>query len=265
LSSSGNYWETRYGKGGSSGAGSIGGSRRWKWNLIHSYAANVDDVIDIGCGDLRFWEDHEIDLPESFRYFGLDISSTIVQHNRTSHPTWIFHVGNASCPIPGLQGRIVLCLDVLFHIMDDDAFVGILENLCHYSLDWIFIFTWWRNPFSFGWRLRHLYGKVVAEARRKVLSRNLQATHLLTPLHFIRTHEIHDKIRFLALPTESDGVYEKYRRFEDYTGIFQRNGFRLIGAHKSPHSGRNGAMYVFRRCDRRLLQCEPSSTPIQKS
>jgi len=50
------YWERHYSKGGSSGPGSIGNYRSWKWNTILEFENSIDDVIDIGCGDLSFWE-----------------------------------------------------------------------------------------------------------------------------------------------------------------------------------------------------------------
>ncbi len=48
------YWEELYKKGGSSGEGSIGESR--KWETIDKYVKSVDDVIDVVCGDRSFWE-----------------------------------------------------------------------------------------------------------------------------------------------------------------------------------------------------------------
>ena len=51
-----NYWENRYESGGTSGKGSIGQLRAWKWQVIEDYAGPVDDVIDVGCGDLSFLE-----------------------------------------------------------------------------------------------------------------------------------------------------------------------------------------------------------------
>jgi len=46
----------------------------------------------------------------------------------------------------GLKAPVVFCIDMLFHIMDDTAFIDTLKNLCHYSEDLIFIHTWKYNP-----------------------------------------------------------------------------------------------------------------------
>lgn len=76
------YWENRYRKGGTSGAGSTGEYRKWKWGIIESYVGNVDDVLDVGCGDLSFWEGR--DCP---KYLGLDISPTIIEKDRQLRPS----------------------------------------------------------------------------------------------------------------------------------------------------------------------------------
>jgi hypothetical protein len=235
------YWETHYGKGGSSGEGSVGRSREWKWRIINSHVKEVDDVIDIGCGDLSFWEDRVSKLSH---YFGLDISPTIIERNQNRYPDRTFRVADAKMPILGLKGRIVLCLDLLFHIMDDDAFFSILENLCRYSLEWIFVFTWCGNPFNLAWRLRSLYAKLASAARMSRI-RPLRIAFLKLPWVLIRSGQLGQDIRFLVGPTHCDGRYQKYRRFEKYLEIFEKNDFELIAKHRSPCCGGVGAMYVF--------------------
>ena len=46
----------------------------------------------------------------------------------------------------GLKGDIVFCHDMLFHILDEDVYLGIINNLLEYSNKYIFIFTWSKNP-----------------------------------------------------------------------------------------------------------------------
>ena len=137
------YWETRYAQGGNSGEGSIGRYRRWKWAIINRYAPNLARVIDIGCGDLTFWEKKR--LPE---YIGIDISKTIINRNIEAHPHSKFIHAPAEITIPGLQAPTVLCLDLLFHIMNDAAYTQILKNICEHSTDKIFIYTWMKNPWK---------------------------------------------------------------------------------------------------------------------
>ena len=139
-----NYWESRYNKGGDSGTGSRGWSRRWKWFCINR-CVNISDstVIDVGCGDLDFWKGRSCK-----RYTGIDISPTIVQLNKSKKSDWNFICGDASKYYNLAPTDVVFCHDILFHIMDDETYLKILEHLTTYSKKYIFIYTWWKNPFS---------------------------------------------------------------------------------------------------------------------
>jgi hypothetical protein len=236
------YWQNHYERGGSSGEGSVGKNREWKWRTITLYAQEIDDVIDIGCGDLTFWEDCKL-APKPSHYLGLDVSSTIIDHDQRKYPDRSFCVADAKTLIPGLNARIVLCLDLLFHIMDDDKFLRIIENLCHYSLAWIFVFTWCRNPFDLRWRLQVLYDKL-ATATKISHTKPLRIALLKSLWILMRSRRLGQEIKFLISSTESDGLYQKYRRFEDYLGVLRRNGFTLVARHQNPYET-IGAMYVF--------------------
>ena len=237
------YWERHYVRGGVSGEGSLGKNREWKWSIINLYAKEFDDVIDVGCGDLRFWEPRETSLPNRFRYLGLDISPTVIQRNRTSHPSWSFRACDAATPIPGVNGKIVLCLDLLFHIMDDASYLHILENLCRYSHEWIFVFTWCRNPFNLHWRLWYL--GFAKHAAWTTSGPHKRADYLNLLQALIQPKQVYEDIKFLAHETVSDGIYERYRRFDDYGAVFEQNGFKLIGKHENPYSKGTGVLYVF--------------------
>ena len=154
------YWEEWYkGKGARRNCiGSVGMHRRWKWLMIDMYLDDINHVIDVGCGSLIFWA--RSDTPRRCcgkttmivceDYTGIDISETILEKNKKNYPNLQFIHKDASQRIEGLHKPIVFCLDLLFHIMDDDRFVEILENLCYYSTNWIFIFTW-IHPKKKGW------------------------------------------------------------------------------------------------------------------
>jgi hypothetical protein len=144
------YWESRYAEGGNSGAGSTGIFRKWKWDTIFRYTPDLAQVIDIGCGDLRFWENKQLT-----EYIGIDKSKTIIDRNAVNHPQAKFIHSPAENYIPDLQAPTVLCIDLLFHIMNDTAYLQILENLCKYSTDLVFIYTWQTNP----WRDKTTDGK----------------------------------------------------------------------------------------------------------
>lgn len=116
-------------------------------------------VIDVGCGDLVFWRAESLRLahPQSWHthgimrteeYVGIDISETVITRNRRNAVEgWSFIVSPAQVN-RRLKAPVVFCIDLLFHIMDDMAFIETLKNLCHYSEDLILIHTWRYNPFE---------------------------------------------------------------------------------------------------------------------
>ncbi len=140
------YWEARYATGiygGTSGAGSVGLNREWKWALIEQFVEiSKANVLDIGCGDLSFWEGHNCSS-----YTGLDLSPTIIQRNQKTHPDWNFIQGDAS-EEHEFSGEVVFCLDMLFHIMSDETYFVILKNLAKWTKKWLFIYTWHHRAFA---------------------------------------------------------------------------------------------------------------------
>ena len=140
------YWETRYSKGihgGKSGPGSVGENRTWKWSIIDRFIdVKEADVLDIGCGDLSFWEGRTCKS-----YLGLDFSPTIIQRNKLRNPEWKFIQGDASVN-HNFQADIVFCFDMLFHIMSDDVYFDILRNLSKWTNKWLFIYTWHERYFN---------------------------------------------------------------------------------------------------------------------
>jgi len=144
-----NYWDKRYADGGNSGCGSTGHLREWKWNTIKRFVESIDEVIDVGCGDLSFWD--TTTLPEG--YVGIDASEVIITKNKLQYPNARFYKSMSSAPL-GIVAPIVFCFDMLFHIMDDDVYKGTIENLCRMSSDYIFIYTWVNNPLRKFWFLK---------------------------------------------------------------------------------------------------------------
>ena len=103
------YWETRYRKGGTSGTGSLSDLKKWKWNLIDSFFEEIDDVVDVGCGDLAFW--HGKDCK---KYVGIDISPHIIELNKKRRPHWQFIASGAQIYHPQVKGNVVFCFDILW-------------------------------------------------------------------------------------------------------------------------------------------------------
>lgn len=139
------YWENRYSTGGNSGWCSVGELKSWRWWIIDRHVSIKDKtVLDVGCGDLRFWKDKK-----HKDYTGLDISSVIIEKNRLLRPDWIFFRGDASSykMIRGFD--VVFCFEMLFHIMTESSYIKILKNLNRWTRRILFISCWSQRPEPF--------------------------------------------------------------------------------------------------------------------
>jgi len=166
-------WDARYSSGGKSGPGSIGENKKWKWNQVSQYVNIAEkDVLDVGCGDLSFWSGHTCRS-----YTGIDFSKTIIHQNKLARPDWHFILGSASDSLE-LSASVVLCLDMLFHVMDDSEYQSILRNLAKWSTEWLFIYTWWQSPFE----------DKNTDDCYQIYRPLLDSLNLLAPLEFIAEH-----------------------------------------------------------------------------
>ena len=143
------FWNKKYEDGGISGLGSIGKYRNWKWVKIHDVIPEIREVLDVGCGDLKFWEHpiaNEIGKREGFKYLGIDVSDFIIEKNKVFAPEFDFVCAPSHRNL-GEEAQVVFCLDLLFHIMDNVNFEMTLQHLCESAKEWIVIYTWRTNPF----------------------------------------------------------------------------------------------------------------------
>ncbi|MFB0560292.1 MAG: methyltransferase domain-containing protein [Candidatus Lokiarchaeia archaeon] len=215
----GQYWEKRYSSGGNSGAYSIA----WKWGVIDRYLPELNHVLDIGCGDLNFWEGRDCE-----DYVGIDISKTVIEKNRKKRPKWQFFCTSGEKRIDGLKKQIVFCLDVLMHVMDTKSFLKILHNLCHYSTEYIFIHTWKNNIFDNRTRLKRFL-------------------HYLMKFDIIKALDMlkNIKVKKPQRHRVTDGKYQYFRNLECYLDIFREYGFELLRIEENPD--KFGALYIFRK------------------
>lgn len=146
MSIEGRWWNRRYARGGASGKGSLGAYRKWKWGIINKHVkVENKTVLDVGCGDLNFLKG------KRFKdYTGIDAAEFIIEKNRKAKPSWTFILGDVASKNLFLRGperpNVVLCLDVLFHIMDNERFANLLQNLNRWTGEFLFINTWAKNP-----------------------------------------------------------------------------------------------------------------------
>lgn len=116
------YWENRYAEGGNSGYGSYGEQldKKLKWLS----GLDIKSISEIGCGDFNFGSKLLEIYPEA-TYFGTDISQTIVDRNSRLFPKSIFKMADQEIP----PADLVMCIDVLFHVLDEDELEKILSTL----------------------------------------------------------------------------------------------------------------------------------------
>lgn len=211
-----NYWDKRYSNGGTSGDGSIGSLREFKWAKIEERVGKVDDVIDVGCGDLSFWDGRDCK-----KYVGIDASEIIIQKNILKRPNWNFIMSKSdNLMLSSLyQSDVVFCFDMLFHIMDDDVYEGTIDNLSRFSSRYIFVYTWMKNPFiGFEGFKRNIKNKNMGLAIRSAL------------------HNL-----------DSDLNYQKYRDFDKSVEKFSELGFELKSVEHDEKIDEYGALYFFMR------------------
>jgi len=115
------YWDSRYESGGNSGYGSYGEQLEKKLKWLSGL--DIETISDIGCGDFNFGS-HLLEMYPKVRYWGYDISDVIITQNRAKYPQYTFSTGGM---IP--KADLVLCVDVLFHILDDAEYESTLKEL----------------------------------------------------------------------------------------------------------------------------------------
>ena len=128
---------------------------RYLWNIIYLHAEDdiKEECIDVGCGNLSFWRYNLFFYRQCKKYVGIDISDIIINKNKIrfrKHKNKTFIRVSSSEFIKDLSSKVVLCMDVLFHIVDDEeVYIKTLINLCKYSKKWIILTNWYREPINY--------------------------------------------------------------------------------------------------------------------
>jgi hypothetical protein len=115
------YWESRYALGGNSGYGSYGEQLIKKLRWLDDLT--VESIAEIGCGDFNFGK-HLLELYPQATYTGYDISKTIIEKNKQAYPQYMF---TSDPNVPEVD--LLLCVDVLFHVLDDNQYENLLNDL----------------------------------------------------------------------------------------------------------------------------------------
>jgi hypothetical protein len=122
------YWDRWYQRYPTSGAGSRGGELAFKVEQIKKECKDVHSILDIGCGDFKLGK-QVCDMFAPAEYAGFDISESILKINREAYPEYEFNKIEDYSSILGKKADLVLCIDVLFHQLDDMEYDRLLNLL----------------------------------------------------------------------------------------------------------------------------------------
>ncbi len=114
------YWNGRYARGVNSGYGSYGEQldKKLKWLS----GLPISSITDIGCGDFNTGSSL-LKLYPKASYIGYDISPVIIEKNKALYPY------EFTTEFPKLGNDLTLCIDVLYHVLDDAEYSALILNL----------------------------------------------------------------------------------------------------------------------------------------
>jgi cyclopropane fatty-acyl-phospholipid synthase-like methyltransferase len=138
------YWEQRYARGGTSGAGSYCAAAEAKATLLNDFVhtRGVGSVIEFGCGD-----GNQLSLADYPRYIGLDISRSAIalcQRRFADDPTKSFFLYDGACftDHAGLfTADLAISLDVIYHLTEDPVFEAYMTHLFAAGAKYVIVYA----------------------------------------------------------------------------------------------------------------------------
>ncbi len=132
------YWEERYRKGGTSGAGSYAFLAEFKAEVLNAFVAErgVRTVIEFGCGD-----GNQLKLARYPSYLGFDVSASAVERCRklfAGDPSKSFRT---VAEYAGERAELALSLDVIFHLVEDAVFDEYMRRLFAASERYVIVYS----------------------------------------------------------------------------------------------------------------------------
>jgi hypothetical protein len=164
FSTSANYWEDRYRRGGKSGAGSYNRLAAFKADVVNEFVASHDisSVIEFGSGDGA-----QLELAVYPDYTGVDVSETILDATRRKfagqQSMRFLHTSEVT---PADQADLSLSLDAIYHLVEDAVFETYMNQLFDAAKRYVIVYSSnedkrWPNP-----HVRHRNFTAWAEASR---------------------------------------------------------------------------------------------------
>lgn len=138
MRSSSEYWETRYGRGGNSGAGSYDCLARFKADVLNDFVRrnHICSVVEFGCGDGA-----QLALAEYPDYVGIDVSQTALKLCRARFDGDVTKIFIDSPKELDRTFDLALSLDVVYHLVEDHVFRTYLSALFASSHKWVVVYS----------------------------------------------------------------------------------------------------------------------------
>lgn len=138
-----NLWERNYNEGKDSGSGSYGILAEFKSEIINNFVKQheLKNVIEFGCGD-----GNQLKYMNYKNYLGLDVSKSAIKLCssifRDDHAKSFFLYDPKFFYNNGfLKSELVICLDVLYHIIPEVDFKKTLQDIFSCSSKFIILYT----------------------------------------------------------------------------------------------------------------------------
>jgi len=138
--SSSRYWEQRYARGGTSGAGSYGRLAQFKAETINKFVRdhNIRTVIEFGSGD-----GSQLQLARYPAYIGIDVSASAIDlcqtkfKDDTSKQFWLA----SSAQAKAARAELSMSLDVIYHLVEDSVYEQYMTGLVAAAERYICIYS----------------------------------------------------------------------------------------------------------------------------
>ncbi|MGA6100258.1 methyltransferase domain-containing protein [Stutzerimonas marianensis] len=153
------YWEKRYTRGGTSGAGSYNRLAGFKAQFLNDFVKRkgVGSVIEFGCGD-----GNQLSLISYPRYLGLDISSAAVErciHRFSDDESKEFRLYDPEVfDRNSYRADLAVSLDVIYHLSNDQVYAAYLRDLFGVAEKFVIIYS--NSTESYGSGTNNLAGYV---------------------------------------------------------------------------------------------------------
>ena len=138
------YWESRYARGGTSGAGSYGKLAEFKAEVLNSFVKDngISSVIEFGCGD-----GNQLALADYPAYVGLDVSKTAIEMCKErfgddkTKSFFLYEPDSFVDAHSAFKAELALSLDVIYHLVEDRIFELYMKYLFSAAEKFVIIYS----------------------------------------------------------------------------------------------------------------------------